>query len=212
MARWDPGTEERLKKAALELYGEHGYDSVTVSQIAERAGITRRSYFRYFADKREVLFAGSEQLPGAVAAAVLDAEGGLSPLSTALDALTRVGARLGALIEHAAERRAVINSSAELQERERTKHAEVTTAIRDALRQRGVDPDRAGLAAQIATVVFQNAFARWVDAEGRTDLPSCLRTVAASVRETLTDDEQPKTPRPGSLRDDRDDGVVAGGS
>lgn len=79
MSRWDPGTEERLKKAALELCGEHGYDSVTVSQIAERAGITRRSYFRYFPDKREVLFAGSEQLPVAVAAAVLDAEKGLSP-------------------------------------------------------------------------------------------------------------------------------------
>ncbi|MEK8169354.1 helix-turn-helix domain-containing protein [Streptomyces sp. M19] len=62
MARWDPGAEERLKRAALELYLEHGYDSVTVTDIAERAGLTRRSYFRYFPDKREVLFAGSERL------------------------------------------------------------------------------------------------------------------------------------------------------
>lgn len=74
MARWDPGTEERLTKAALELYREHGYDSVTVTRIAERAGITRRSYFRYFPDKREVLFAGSERLPAAAADAVLAAD------------------------------------------------------------------------------------------------------------------------------------------
>ena len=70
MVRWDPGTEERLRRAALELFAEHGYDEVTVTQIAERAGITRRSYFRYFPDKREVLFGGSDQLPVALAEAI----------------------------------------------------------------------------------------------------------------------------------------------
>ncbi|MFF1922159.1 TetR/AcrR family transcriptional regulator [Streptomyces sp. NPDC058221] len=188
MARWDPGTEERLTKAALELYREHGYDSVTVTQIAERAGITRRSYFRYFPDKREVLFAGSERLPVAVAEAVLGADEAASPLSAALDGLARVGAQLVAFIDRAADRRAVIDSSAELQERERTKMAAVTTAVEDALKRRNVDAAKAGLVAQIAAVAFQRAFLEWVDTQGREDFPSCLRTAATALRETLTSD------------------------
>ncbi|WP_328580863.1 TetR/AcrR family transcriptional regulator [Streptomyces sp. NBC_00370] len=185
MARWDPGTEERLTKAALELYSEHGYDSVTVTQIAERAGITRRSYFRYFPDKREVLFAGSERLPAAVADAVRTADETASPLTATLDALAQVGTQLVMLVDHAAERRAVIDSSAELQERERTKLAALTTAIRGALDQRDVEPGRAGLVAQIATIAFQNAFFQWVEAQGQIDFPTCLRSVATELRDTL---------------------------
>ncbi|GLX08377.1 TetR/AcrR family transcriptional regulator [Microbispora sp. NBRC 16548] len=188
MARWDPGTQERLIKAALELYAEHGYDNVTVTQIAERAGITRRSYFRYFPDKREVLFAGSERLPPAVNEAVLAAAEAASPLSTTLDALAGVGARLVEQVRHAAERRSVIDASAELQERERTKTAAVTAAIREALKQRGVEHSRAKLVAQIATMVLQDAFDRWIDANERTDFASCLRTAAASLRETVAAD------------------------
>ncbi|MDI5963932.1 helix-turn-helix domain-containing protein [Streptomyces sp. SL13] len=201
MARWDPGTEERLTKAALELYREHGYDHVTVTQIAERAGITRRSYFRYFPDKREVLFAGSGQLPVAVAEAVLDADGAASPLSAALDALARVGTRLTAHVDHAAERRAVIDSSQDLQERERTKLATITTAIRDALLRRGVDADTAGLVAQLATVAFQNAFARWVDAQGKGDFPPHLWAVAATLRDTLATTTLGETPAAATLRE-----------
>ncbi|MBB2748196.1 UNVERIFIED_ORG: AcrR family transcriptional regulator [Microbispora rosea subsp. rosea] len=188
MARWDPGTQERLIKAALELYAEHGYDNVTVTQIAERAGITRRSYFRYFPDKREVLFAGSERLPPAVNEAVLAAAEAASPLSTTLDALAGVGARLVEQVRHAAERRSVIDASAELRERERTKTAAVTAAIREALKQRGVEHSRAKLVAQIATMVLQDAFDRWIDANERTDFASCLRTAAASLRETVAAD------------------------
>ncbi|GAA2570999.1 TetR/AcrR family transcriptional regulator [Streptomyces lienomycini] len=186
MARWDPGTEERLTKAALELYTEHGYDDVTVTQIAERAGITRRSYFRYFPDKREVLFAGSERLPAAIHEAVLDARPGASPLSAALEAFAQVGAALAEHIDRTAERRAVIASSPELQERERTKLAAVTSAIHDALLRRGVDEDSAKLVAQIATIASQNAFDRWTDGRGRRDFADCLDSVAASLRHTVT--------------------------
>jgi AcrR family transcriptional regulator len=185
VARWDPGTEERLTKAALELYGEHGYDNVTVTQIAERAGITRRSYFRYFPDKREVLFAGSERLPVAVAEAVLAADVTGSPLSAVLDAVGQVGTQLVELVEGSGARRTVIESSVELQERERTKFAAVTAAIRDALQQRGVEPQQGRLVAQIAVVVFQNAFDQWVDARGKRDFGSCLHAVSASLRDTV---------------------------
>ncbi|MGW0203683.1 TetR/AcrR family transcriptional regulator [Nonomuraea sp. NPDC003201] len=194
MARWDPGTEERLIKAALELYAEHGYDNVTVTQIAERAGITRRSYFRYFPDKREVLFAGSERLPTAIQQAVLATAETSSPLSTVLDALADVGAQLAEQVKNVAERRAVIDASAELQERERTKFAAVTAAIRTALEQRGTETGTAHLVAQIALVVFQNAFDQWANANGQTDFVTCLRVATASLRDTVNADSTNRTP------------------
>ncbi|MEV4051009.1 TetR family transcriptional regulator [Amycolatopsis sp. NPDC049688] len=183
MARWDPGTADRLRKAALELYAEHGYDAVTITQIAERAGITRRTYFRYFPDKREVLFAGAEQLPPAVAEAVLAAEEGESPLRTTLAALADVGTRITQVVDPSPERRAIIAASPELRERERSKTAAITTAIRSGLEQRGTDPDLAKAAAQVATIVFGTAFDRWIDAAGKQDFPACLETAAATVRE-----------------------------
>jgi AcrR family transcriptional regulator len=183
VARWDPGTEQRLRRAALELFAEHGYDEVTVTQIAERAGITRRSYFRYFPDKREVLFGGSDRLPALLAEAVRAVDGAAAPLPTLIEAYTQVGRRLVEAVDQVAERRAVIDASPELQERERTKLAALTSAAGDALRERGVDPATAELTAQVATVVFQHAFRRWVDARGEQDFVSCVRAVADSLRE-----------------------------
>ena len=185
MARWDPGAEDRLRKAALELFGEHGYDNVTVTQIAERAGLTRRSFSRHFTDKREVLFSGSEQLSAAASQAILAADKGISPLSAVLIALTQVGTQLVEYVDHTADRRAIIDASPELQERERTKLATITTAIREALKQRNVEPDHAELVAQIATTVFQNAFERWADARGQKDFASCLDAVVAMLRDTV---------------------------
>jgi AcrR family transcriptional regulator len=191
VARWDPGTEQRLTKAALELFREHGYDDVTVAQIAERAGITRRTFFRYFPDKREVLFAGSERLPTAVAEAVLAADPAVAALPAAFAALRAVGTQLVELVDHVAERRAVIAASAELQERERTKMAAVTSAVDDALRQRDVAPGTARLVAQLAVVAFQNAFDRWVDAGGRDDFAACVEAVVTSLRDALAEDPPP---------------------
>jgi AcrR family transcriptional regulator len=179
VARWDPGTEDRLRRAALELFAEHGYDNVTVTQIAERAGITRRSYFRYFPDKREVLFAGSEQLPPAITEAVL-ASAETTPPAIALDAARRVGVLLVERVGRATERRAVIASSPELQERERTKGAAMTAALRDALVQRGAAEP--GLVAGLVAVCLQAAFERWLDTG--EDFGSCFDAVVASVRST----------------------------
>lgn len=188
MPRWDPGTEERLTRAALDLYSEHGYNNVTVTQIAERAGITRRSYFRYFPDKREVLFAGSERLPAMIREALLDARQDASPLVTVLRVVAQIGAVLEGHVSRTIERRAVIASSPELQERERTKLATVASAIHDALVQRDVEDRSAKLVAQVATLAFQNAFDRWIDERGQRDFAACLDTVATSLREMLTVD------------------------
>src|SRR3954452_24207766 len=108
MARWDPGAEERLRKAALELYAEHGYDAVTVNQIAEHAGLTRRSYFRYFPDKREVLFAGSERLPAAVTEAIRSVAPSVAPWPAVLQTAAAIGELLADVAEDTDVRRAVI--------------------------------------------------------------------------------------------------------
>ncbi|GAA0930453.1 TetR family transcriptional regulator [Pseudonocardia zijingensis] len=191
MARWDPGTEGRLRAAALELFVEHGYDAVTVSQIAERAGITRRTYFRYFPDKREVLFAGSEQLPPAVGAAVRAADRSVSPLAAALAAVAEIGGRLVERLDDHAERRGVIEGSAELQERERTKMAAVTAAIREALEHRGVEPGRAEVVAQLATTAFRTAYAAWVDERGRRGFGEWLDEAVRTLRDVVVGELPP---------------------
>jgi AcrR family transcriptional regulator len=186
MARWDPGASDRLRKAAWDLCLERGYDELTVSQIAERAGLTRRSFSRYFSDKREVLFAGSEQLAAAAAAAMLAADHDVPPLAVMLEALAMVGARMVEQVDHAAQSRAVIAASAELQERERTKLAALSTAIAGALRQRGIEPGTALPLAQAGTIIFQNAFDRWIDDDAHAGFEPCLRTVAATLSNALT--------------------------
>jgi AcrR family transcriptional regulator len=181
MARWDPGAEQRLRKAALELYAAHGYDAVTVNQIAEHAGLTRRSYFRYFPDKREVLFAGSERLPAAVIDAIRAVDPAVAPWPAVLQAAAAVGELLADLAEDSDVRRAVIAASPELQERERSKMASVTGALRDGLEGRGLSPDDAALVAQVGSVVFQNAFSRWIDGGGQRTFRSCLDAVSGSL-------------------------------
>ena len=109
MARWDAQAEERLRTAAIELFLELGYEHVTVAQIAERAGLTRRTFSRYFTDKRDVLFAGSERLPGLLAEALSQADPELTPFEALLAALADIGAVLGAQVAlHAVQRREVI--------------------------------------------------------------------------------------------------------
>ena len=137
MPRWEPQARDRLRDAALELFLAHGFDNVTVAQITERAGLTRRTFSRYFTDKRDVLFAGSEQLPMVLAAAVGRADPDLAPFAAMLTALTEVGDLVAD--EHAAERRAIVQASPELQERGLTKFAAVTSALAAALEQRGAE-------------------------------------------------------------------------
>ncbi|MGD6749433.1 TetR/AcrR family transcriptional regulator [Streptomyces sp. BH105] len=183
MARWDPGAPERLRKAALDLFDEHGYDAVTVTQIAERAGLTRRTFHRYFPDKREILFAGSERLPRAVAEAVIATDPECGPLRAALSGLREVGSQVTAMVADSGRRRAIIESSAELKERERSKSAAVTAALQDALEQRGIAPTEAHLAARVASVVSDEAFGRWTDGEG--PFPRCFDAAEAALNAVL---------------------------
>jgi AcrR family transcriptional regulator len=185
MPRWDPCAEDRLREAALELFLEHGYENVTVAQITERAGLTRRSFSRYFTDKRDVLFAGSEQLPAFLARGVRHADSTLSSFEALLTALMDVAGVLADQASLAAQRRAVVRASPELQERGRTKFAAVTDAVADALRDRGTAESEATLLAQVGVAIFRTAFERWTDQPDDVSLPARIREAAAELAASL---------------------------
>lgn len=150
----------------MELYRDPGYDKVTVAEIAERAGLTRRTFFRYFADKREVLFFGSEKLEAFVAARVLATtpeSSALDAVATALGAVARRSDQDPAFRDFARRRHALIRTYGELHERELGKLASLASAAAAALRRRGVAEPAASLAAEAGVAAFKVSFDRWVD-------------------------------------------------
>jgi AcrR family transcriptional regulator len=185
MPRWDPRAEDRLREAALELFLEHGYENVTVTQITERAGLTRRSFSRYFPDKRDVLFAGSDQLPALLARSVRQAADTLSPFEALLSALVDVAGRMSDQAPLAAQRRAVVRASPELQERGLTKFAAVTDAVADALAERGAGASQAVLLAQVAVAIFRTALERWTDHPHDAELAERIQEAAAELAASL---------------------------
>jgi AcrR family transcriptional regulator len=181
MPRWEPQARDRLREAALELFLAHGFDNVTVAQITERAGLTRRTFSRYFADKRDVLFAGSEQLPAVLADAVGRADPALAPYEAMLSALADVGDLLAERVRYPAEHGAIVAASPELQERGLTKFAEVTSALAKALEQRGTQSTTAALLAPVGTAIFRAALDRWARQPGRASLADQIRETAAEL-------------------------------
>jgi AcrR family transcriptional regulator len=174
MSRWQPNARGRLEQAALELYTERGFDQTTVAEIAERAGLTERTFFRYFADKREVLFWGQSALMELVVNHVADAPDSASPIEAVKVALQATGEIFEGRLEHARRRQAVINANAGLQERELIKLASLATAIAEGLGRRGVPEPAAKLTAETAVAVFKVAFDRWINSPGDTDLPQIV--------------------------------------
>lgn len=161
MGRWEPGAADRLRQAALELFVEQGYEQTTVSDIAARAGLTARTFFRHFADRREVLFAGSHQLEARLVRALAEAPAACSPLQAVEVALNAVAAALTDR-SWSTQRQLVISAHAELRERERSKLASLSAALAEGLRRRGVRDPQAVLAAEAGVAVFHVAFRRWV--------------------------------------------------
>jgi AcrR family transcriptional regulator len=169
MVRWEPDARGRLEQAALSLYGERGFDNTTVAEIAARAGLTERTFFRYFADKREVLFWGAGTLQELLVSAVADAPLSAGPLDAVVAALDAAGAMFQERREHSRQRQAVIDANAGLHERELIKLALLASAIADALRGRGVPDSTASLSAEAGIAVFKIAFDRWVHQDDTQD-------------------------------------------
>ncbi|WP_217171425.1 TetR/AcrR family transcriptional regulator [Streptomyces sp. AC512_CC834] len=170
MARWEPGTAERLQAAALELFATRGYERTTATEIAQSVGLTERTFFRHFSDKREALFYGQHLLAQAFLEGVDAAPPDASPLDTVARALGAAASHFPAERRpHARTRKAVIDENPALQERELRKMATLATTLAESLRGRGVDELAATVAAQTAVAVFGVAFARWVsDGEERS--------------------------------------------
>jgi AcrR family transcriptional regulator len=175
MGRWQPDARGRLGQAAMELYAERGYEQTTVAEIAERAGLTARTFFRHFADKREVVFAGSEALAERLVAALDGAPAASAPLGAVAAALDVVAELIGDDHDHSRRRQAVIAANAELQERELTKLAGWSAALAAGLRRRGVDEPTASLAAETGVAVFRVAFEQWLAGPGDRSLADTLR-------------------------------------
>ncbi|GAA1842290.1 TetR/AcrR family transcriptional regulator [Pseudonocardia ailaonensis] len=171
----------------MELFRERGYDETTVAGIAERAGLTERTFFRHFADKREVLFSGQEQLQAAFLDAVEAADLGVEPLAVAVGALEAAGPFFADRLEFARLRQGVIDAHPALQERELIKMASLAAALAAALRGRGAGEPAASLAAEHAISVFRVAFARWLEAPGPSDLVDQVRAAQAEIVAMLRD-------------------------
>ena len=175
MARWEPGADDRLREAALTLFLERGYEQTTVTEIAQRAGVTARTYFRHFADKREVLFSGAEGVRVGMAEAMAGAPGrdaghGRRP------GPGRRGGGDRRPVAFYRKRQVLIDANAELQERQLVKLAGLAVVLADGLREREVPDPEARLVAESAITVLRVGFDRWV-AAGSPDLASTLRQV-----------------------------------
>jgi AcrR family transcriptional regulator len=182
MTRWEPDSRGRLQKAALELYGERGFENTTVAEIAGRAGLTERTFFRHFADKREVLFAGGNQLEELVVKAIDDAPGSLAAVDAVAAGLEAGAGLLQERGEFAGQRQRIVAANADLQERERAKLASIAAAIAAALRRRGIEEPTAALVAEVGIAVFRIGFQRWTEDGCRGDLAQLMRDSLAQLR------------------------------
>lgn len=166
MSRWAPNARERLEIAALDLFVENGYEETTVAQIADRAGLNRATFFRHFADKREVLFGGEDVLARLFAGAIQDAPPGATVAECLQAALAAVGVVMTPQRRAAAARRmVVVAANTELQERGLLKHGRIVKSVSAALRERGADDLAARLGAEVGMLAFTVAFERWMAAD-----------------------------------------------
>jgi AcrR family transcriptional regulator len=184
MGRWEPDAAGRLQQAAMTLFLERGYAEVTVAEIADRAGLTKRTFFNHFVDKREVLFAGAAAFEADVVRYLDEAGGPLAPVEAAVEALTCGGLALSRYIAFAEARRQVIDSSPELQERDLIKMASLASAIAQALCRRQVSASSATLAAQAAVAVFAAAYTDWAR-DNTADFGALMRRSLADLRQAM---------------------------
>ena len=180
MARWEPGARDRLVVAAVDLFTEQGYDATTVAQIAERAGVTKSTFFRYFPDKRDVLVAGQETLSLLLAEGIAEAPASASPLEAVAAGLERASSAIGPTKRERGSRlKAAIAASAELQERAALKSVGLAAAVTTALVARGVPDPTAQLAAELGVLALKRGHAQWLGGERETEDALAYYTLAA---------------------------------
>ncbi|MEU6348109.1 helix-turn-helix domain-containing protein [Streptomyces sp. NPDC047072] len=184
MARWQPGATQRLVVAAVDLFTEQGYDATTVAQIAERAGVTKSTFFRHFSDKRELLVAGQETLSRLLADGITEAPADATPLQAVAAGLERASSAMGpANREYGPRLKAAVAASTELQERDALKSVGLAAAMTAALVARGVPEPIAQLAGELGVLAFKQGYAKWC--EGDRDDEEGLAPFALAALEDL---------------------------
>ncbi len=197
MARWEPGAAARLQQAALELFATRGFEQTTATEIAQSVGLTERTFFRHFNDKREVLFQGQDLFVQWFLAGVDTAPPDASPIEVVASALQSAASSFpDERRHHSRTRQSVVDQNPALKERERHKLAGLATALADALGARGVGEPAATLAAQTGVTVFGVAFAQWI----REDEQRSLAEIAAQVLRELRTLTAPATPAGSATR------------
>jgi AcrR family transcriptional regulator len=180
MARWQPGARGRLVVATVDLFGEQGYDATTVAQIAERAGVTRSTFFRHFPDKREVLVVGQETLSRLLAEGIAEAPASASPLDAVAAGLERASSEMGPISRELGPRlRAAVAANTELQERDALKSVGLAAAMTAALLTRGVPAPTAQLAAEMGVLAFKRGYAQWSEGDPDDNVGLAHHTLAA---------------------------------
>ncbi len=183
MGRWEPDSRGRLQEAALALFAARGFDQTTAAEIASQAGLTERTFFRHFADKRVVLFGGSAPRQERIGAGVAGAPAADGPLDAVSQGLDAAAIMLGEFRRDLSrQRQAVIADNPELRERELAKLADYAAAVAAALRQRGVSEPQATLAAEAGMTVLRVALQRWASEDDGRDLATIMRGSLAELR------------------------------
>jgi AcrR family transcriptional regulator len=182
MSRWNPNARGRLEQAALELYSERGFEQTTVADIASRAGLAERTFFRHFADKREVLFGGSKGLQELLVNTVAAAPDDLTPIEAVATALEAAELFFSDRREHSRKRQRILDANVELQEREVMKLASLSVALAEVLRGRGVSDLAAGLTADAGVAIFKVACARWIDETGQRNFREFVQESLEELR------------------------------
>jgi AcrR family transcriptional regulator len=186
MPRWEPNARERLITAALLLFSEQGYDKTTVGEIADKAGLTRSTFFRHFADKRAILAAGQETLSSLLTEGIAAAPAEASPLDAVEYGLVTAAAAMTPFNRDLATRlAAVVVTSTEMQERDQLKHVGLSASMAEALRARGVSAAAAALAGEVGMLAFKAGFAEWVQADAKEDLADLQQDLADRLRKAM---------------------------
>lgn len=192
MGRWEPDARDRLERAAIDLFVERGFEHVTVPEITERAGLTTRTFFRHFTDKREVLFADADRMPDLAARLVRNAPPGLGPIDVVSHGLVELASTaFEGRLDELVRRKSIVDGNDGLRERELRKMETLVGAIADAFRQRGVDPFTAAVVAETGVGVVKVALRQWIESNGAEPLDSLMTGALDRLRGAFAATHQP---------------------